>query len=404
MRATGLALFACCGVLARADEPDARLATIEFRVRVPQATPADANVWISGNAAAMGRWNPRGLSLKRQPDGLYTAEAKLPIGERVEFKLNRGGWESVERAADGKDTPNRTLTPRESQKLEIDVAGWADPKERPQRRSTLTGTIRFHEVDSKVFGEKRKLAVYLPPGYESQTGTRYPVFYLHDGQNLFDESTAAFGVEWRADEAAEALIAEKKIRPLIIVGVYNSGARLAEYTPTMAKDYLGSGKGNSHARFLLEEVKPFVDRTYRTNLDPRQTAVGGSSLGGLIALDLAWRHPGAFGLCAAVSPAVWWDADELRRRFEKDPGGLKTARIWIDMGTAEGGAKEKDAKEEGISESVTSARRLVEAFEKAGLTKEKSFRYLEVEGGQHNEAAWAARFPEVLKFLFPAGE
>src|SRR5438309_4937537 len=140
-----------------------------------------------------------------------------------------------------------------------------------QRPHTLTGDIRVHKsFHSKILNNDRDVVVYLPPGYESNKNKRYAVLYLHDGQNLFDGATSFIpGKEWRVDETAESLITAGKIKPLIIVCIYNaSKARIDEYTPTADEKYKMGGEADLYGRMLVEELKPFIDATYRTWNNP----------------------------------------------------------------------------------------------------------------------------------------
>src|SRR5258705_10465824 len=149
--------------------------------------------------------------------------------------------------------------------------------------------------------------VYLPPGYEASKRKSYSVFYLHDGQNLFDGATSFIpGQEWRVDETAQRLIDAGKIEPLIIVGINNAGKdRIDEYTPAADAKYKAGGKANLYGRMLVEELKPFIDAHYRTRQGAAHTGVGGSSLGGLVSLYLSLKYPRVFGRAAVVSPSVW---------------------------------------------------------------------------------------------------
>ncbi len=225
-----------------------------------------------------------------------------------------------------------------------------------QRAHTLTGDIRLHrDFHSKILNNDRDVIVYLPPGYDKDKQRHYSVLYLHDGQNLFDGATSFIpGQEWRVDEAAGVLIASGKIEPLIIVGVYNTGKdRIDEYTPVAEPKYKAGGKADLYGRLLVEELKPFIDKTYR-----------------------------------------WWGNNQIVHQVEALPK-KPPLRIWLDIGTKEGGNAEE------AKHTVDGARLLKNALVKKGWRLEKDLKYFEAQGAEHNERAWAARVEQILEFLFP---
>ena len=254
---------------------------------------------------------------------------------------------------------------------------------------TLTGDVRTHEnFHSRFLAHDRTVMVYLPPGYDVDAADRYPVLYLQDGQNLFDRATS-FGEEWQVDEAAERLITAGDIEPLIVVGIFNTGEhRVDEYTPTSAVEIGRGGHADDYGHMLIEELKPFIDSTYKTLPSAASTAIGGSSLGGLLSLHVGLRLPTAFGRIAALSPSIWWDDRVLLRDVEALPGKLPI-RIWLDAGTAEG------------AETLANAKALRDALVAKGWIIGDDLAYLEEQGGEHNEQSWSMRVERVLKFLFP---
>jgi predicted alpha/beta superfamily hydrolase len=259
----------------------------------------------------------------------------------------------------------------------------------------LTGEFRVHRnFHSRYLKSDRDVLVYLPPGYEIDRRKRYPVLYLHDGQNLFDGTTSFIrGAEWGVDETAQRLIKGDAIEPLIIVGVYNTGKdRVDEYTPTVDAKHKMGGKADLYGRMLVEELKPFIDSEYHTRPEAKHTGLGGSSLGGLVSLYLALKYPQTFGRVAVVSPSVWWDNKMIVREVE----ALKKRprlRIWLDMGTKEGGNEAEENRQ--------NARALRDALVRKGWKEGSDLKYFEAEGAEHNERAWAARVEPMLKFLFP---
>ncbi len=260
---------------------------------------------------------------------------------------------------------------------------------------TLTGEFRYHEnFASQFLGNQRTLIVYLPPGYEHEPERRYPVLYLQDGQNVFDRATAFLGQEWQVDETAQALIEQGKIEPLIIAGIYNTGEqRIHEYTQTRDERKQAGGQAGLYGRFLVEEVKPFLDRRYRTLREPQHTGLGGSSLGGLVTLHLGLRYPQYFGKLLVMSPSVWWDRGVILREVEwlrANPSTRIWPRIWLDMGAKEGHIL------------LAQARMLRDALIAQGWQLKADLHYHEARGARHTESAWAKRVGPALRFLFPA--
>jgi predicted alpha/beta superfamily hydrolase len=245
---------------------------------------------------------------------------------------------------------------------------------------------KFH---SEILPDDRAVSVYLPPQYLEQEERRFPVFYLQDGQNLFDGRTSYIaGKTWNANTTADKLNEAGEIEPVILVGVANTGLRrMAEYTPT--RDFkMGGGEGRSYGRLLIEELKPMIDRTYRTLPEAKDTAVGGSSLGGLISLYLGFAHPEVFGKIAVMSPSLWWDHRGILNAITQQ-ATKPNLRIWLDMGTAEGARYLRDAD--------TLERLLLNRGWKSGL----DLIYRKAGGAVHDERAWSGRFGDVLRFLFP---
>jgi predicted alpha/beta superfamily hydrolase len=254
---------------------------------------------------------------------------------------------------------------------------------------TLTGEFRRHEGFHSAFLEHdRTIIVWLPPGYDADPNRRFPVLYLHDGQNIFDKATSV-GEEWRVDETAQALAAAGEIEPPIIVGIYNTGEhRIGEYAPTPVPDK-GGGKAQQYGRMIFEELKPLIDREYRTRPDAASTGVGGSSLGGLVTIFLAAEHRGAIGRLAVHSPSVWWDDRKILERVAQLPHD-PPMRIWLDCGTNEG------------EETLTNTRALRDALVARGWVLDQDLRYVEAQGAAHNEQSWAERVAPMLRFLYPA--
>jgi predicted alpha/beta superfamily hydrolase len=252
--------------------------------------------------------------------------------------------------------------------------------------------IDHDDFPSEFLDNRRRITVLLPPGFE-RCADHYPVLYLHDGQNLFEDSEAAFGVSWRAQLTAERLILARRIVPIILVGIANTPARLDEYAPHVNARGTG-GRGDLYSHFVLEEVKRFVDANYRTLPERKFTAVGGSSMGGLISLYMAWRFTEQIGQAVVMSPSLWWADCRILRDLATPQPALKKVRFWLDVGTREGRGRGH------VPPTVQHTRQLLERFDANGLVPGRHYYYWEVAGGEHNEASWGARFDKVLLFLF----
>lgn len=260
-----------------------------------------------------------------------------------------------------------------------------------ERRARDEGRLRLHpRFPTGYLSTPRDIIVYLPPGYDA-AADRYPVFYLQDGQNLFDPATAFGGQDWRADATADELILSGAIPPMLLVGVYNIGVRrISEYTPTRDAQNRKGGKGDRYAQMLARELKPFIDAEYRTRRGVLDTGVGGSSLGGLVAIEAGLLYPRVFGKVAVMSPSVWWDQRSILGMVRRFSGGTHP-RIWLDTGTEEGDAPRQ---------VVEDARLLRDVLEERGWHEGTDLLYREFVGAGHNEGAWAARFGDVLVGLW----
>jgi predicted alpha/beta superfamily hydrolase len=320
----------------------------------------------------------------------------LPPRRVLNYKVTLGSWRFVEKGPQGEEIVPRALVLDRGQVVSLEVARWADGQ-RSSMASTRWGDIRTHEnFPSMSLGNTRSIDVYLPPDYEEDADARYPVLYLHDGQNVFDATTASFGVEWRADETAERLIREKKIRPVILVAIAGAPNRIDEYTSFADPKHGLGGKGDLYAKFVVEELKPFIDATYRTRPGRADTGVAGSSLGGLISLRIAERYPDRVSMCGILSPTLWWAGDRVLNDLDAPAAGdwLHGTRFWLDIGTREG------SRPNELSPELPRTRRLAARFTAAGLQPEHDFRYREIPDGEHDEAAWSLRFGDVLTFFF----
>jgi enterochelin esterase-like enzyme len=277
-----------------------------------------------------------------------------------------------------------------TQKIQNSVA----PSE-PIRAQGATGDLRLHEFRSRIFRNTRFLRIWLPPGYDdAQNATRaYPVFYLNDGQNLFESISAFGGVEWGVDETADRLIREGAIPPMIIVGVDHTGKdRFREYSPYRSlHPRMLRVQGRHYPDFLMKEVMPFVQTAYRVSTGPENTGLGGSSLGALIALYTAIARPGVIGRLLLESPSLWVGSRQAIKASRSV--SIWPERIFLAAGTAELGSPDR-------SRSVVEDVRELGAIIGRAVLSEGRLRVVIKDGAGHTEAAWGERFPEALQFLF----
>jgi predicted alpha/beta superfamily hydrolase len=270
-----------------------------------------------------------------------------------------------------------------------------DPASGVIRVQAATGDLRLHKFHSRIFRNTRFLRVWLPPGYDDPANAdrHYPVLYLNDGQNLFENTTSFTGVEWQVDETGDRLIREGVVPPMIIVGLDNGGKdRIREYMPHRSlQPMLLRVHGTRYPAFLFKEIFPFMARNYRVASGAENTGLGGSSLGALIALYTAAVRPGVIGRLLLESPSLW----ASNRLLIRQSRGVKRwpERIFLATGTDEAGRKDKDQS------MVDDVRELAAILRRAGLDDTRLRLFVD-EGAAHHESAWARRFPQALTFLF----
>jgi predicted alpha/beta superfamily hydrolase len=282
-----------------------------------------------------------------------------------------------------------TDAPAEAQAAETNAHGdwtgeWIDyPGEADGPEHTVVGTMKaLAQLESPQLGNRRDILVYLPPSY-NRSQRRYPVIYMHDGQNLFDRATS-FGEEWEVDQTLEA--ASRDGLEAIVVGIPNLGEeRLNEYSPWVDRKHRQGGKGNAYLEFIVHTLKPIVDRDFRTMPGRDSTGIAGSSMGGLISLYAFFRHPQTFGFAGVMSPALWFAGHSIFPFIKERP--FVPGRLYLDVGTSEG------------SEELHDVRRLKELLSQKGYRTGRDLLYVVEMGGQHNERAWARRLRRELHFL-----
>jgi predicted alpha/beta superfamily hydrolase len=266
---------------------------------------------------------------------------------------------------------------------------WIDyPGEDDGPHHTVVGTMKaLAQLESPQLGNRRDILVYLPPSY-NRSQRRYPVIYMHDGQNLFDRATS-FGEEWEVDQTLEA--ASQEGLEAIVVGIPNLGKeRLNEYSPWTDRKHRQGGRGNAYLDFIVHTLKPIIDRDFRTRPGRESTGIAGSSMGGLISLYAFFKHPRVFGFAGVMSPALWFAGGAVYPFVTERP--FVPGRIYLDVGTNEG------------SQEMHDVRRLKDILVQKGYKSGRDLLYVVEMGGQHNERAWARRLRRELHFLLGVPE
>ena len=357
------------------------LAQVHIELTVSANTPATDSIYVAGSFNA---WSPNAAAYKLQKVGeVYRITLPASSGT-AQFKFTRGSWETVEGTSNGSFTPNRTFAYSSNLNLNLTVAGWEDKKlGGGGSGSTALSNVKILSDTFYIpqLNRKRRIWIYLPNDYASAS-KMYPVLYMHDGQNLFDNLTA-FSGEWGIDEAM--LTMEKAgYAGCIVVGIDNGGAqRLNEYSPFLNTTY-GGGQGEEYAAFLVQTLKPYIDANYRTLKDRSNTIIAGSSMGALISLYAAIKYPQVFSRVGLFSPAYWFSDSLLQ--FIKQQTINEPIRFYHIS---------------GANESATMVRNM-QKYDSLLATEGYAMidRKLVVKSdGAHSEWFWKREFPEAFTWL-----
>jgi predicted alpha/beta superfamily hydrolase len=358
----------------------AQNARVTFKVLPPPSTPGNATIFIVGNNSTLGEWDPGKVELSRLNDSVWFGQFAFERGHNLQYKITRGGW-NVQAVYDNGAVPgNSRLIVRGDTEVVIRPVSWTDGMVKASGR--ITGTVRYHRA---LKGERlryaRDLIVWLPPSYEEKPSYRYPVLYMQDGQNIVDPGTSYAGYDWRVDEVADSLIREGKMQEIIIVGIYNSPDRMVEYSD--------SGLGMPYAEFVVHTVKQLIESVYRTKSDRLNTAVMGSSLGGLISFLLAWWYPDIFSKAGCLSSVFSYNDGKILKEVESESGPRREIKVYMDCG---GYANEATLKP-GMD-------KMIGLLRGKGYVEGKDFEYFYDASAEHSERAWAARVWRPLEFFF----
>jgi alpha-glucosidase len=350
--------------------------TVKFEVVGQPEKHKDEILFIAGN---FNGWDPGLQSFKfsKSTNGNLILEVKNVPRGIIEFKITRGNWAKAECAANGSAFNNRVAKISSDTTLQIKIEAWAD--DIPGRPPVSTRTKNVFVMDTAFFipqlSRKRRVWVYLPEDY-AFSKREYPVLYMHDGQNLFDAVTSSFG-EWGWDEMMDTVRPKSQC---IIVGIdHGDSKRLNEYNPYSSR--FGDGEGDAYVDFLVQTLKPYIDKRFRTRSESINTFIAGSSMGGLISFYATLKYPEVFGSAGVFSPA-FWIAPEIISKVAKSTS-IKSAFYFV-CGELEGEQMTKDMQ------------LIYQEVKKKGSTKSV---YRVVANGQHNERFWQKELPAFYAWL-----
>lgn len=352
--------------------------------KIPANTPENANIYVSGNFEG---WSggKEAYKVSKNQNGTYSITLPQQTG-KLEFKFTRGSWETVEKAASGAEIANRTYTfGGNGETVRFEVAAWSDllggNSAKPSTAAANVGIVS-ESFEMPELGRKRKIRLYLPPNYAS-SNLRYPVLYMHDGQNLFDNATS-FSGEWQVDESLNTYF-EKTGKGIIVVGIDNGGSyRIPEYTPWRHPNY-GGGEGAKYMQFVVKTLKPYIDKQYRTLADKPNTALMGSSLGGLISHFGALEYPQVFGKIGVFSPSFWFSDSTYILASQK--ANIQDTKMFLLAGGAESATM------------VAEMEKMLQTMKQAGFKPENMSSKV-VPAGTHSEGFWRNEFPFAIQYLF----
>lgn len=367
-----------CFLLLKGSTLDAQ---VTFKVdQIPVNTPADATLFISGSFEG---WSGGASTyqLTKEGDGYYYITLDQRTGT-IQYKFTRGSWASVEKGPNGEEIANRNYTfGGNGDTVSVQIASWAggtSGSTASENVSILDETFSM----APYFNRTRTVRIYLPPNYDI-TEESYPVLYMLDGQNLFDQLTS-FAGEWEVDETLDRLH-ETFGFDLIVVGIDNGGSnRIGEYTPWSHPTH-GGGDGALFADFLTESLKPYVEANYRVKLGKENTGIMGSSLGGLLAHYAGLKNPDIYGKVGVFSPSFWFSDSSFV--FSGQHSQIEDSYMFFMAGSNESGSM------------VPQMDQMISTMDSAGFPSEQMYRVV-VPGGQHNEALWRGQFEEAVLWLF----
>jgi predicted alpha/beta superfamily hydrolase len=339
---------------------------------------ADEHLFLAGD---FNNWNPadKAWELASSTSGSYQLFKDLPKGI-YHFKVTRGSWQTVECTSPGKPVDNRSLNILNDTAVVLNIEGWQDNFAAEPKAHTASAQVHIisEKFEMRQLERQRRVWIYLPADYQSSK-KKFPVIYMHDGQNLFDSYTSGYG-EWGIDEILDKLAGQKEC---IVVGVDHGGDyRITEYDPYDSK--YGKGRGNDYVDFMVKSLKPYIDKHYRTKASAANTTIAGSSMGGLIAIYAALKYPDVFGNAGIFSPA-FWIAPDIYKYAQQQKLPAKS-RFYFVCGDAE-------------SDSMVPDMKKMAAIIRNKIPNENNSPIVVIKGASHNEKQWNGDFSGFYEWL-----
>ncbi|QNH60899.1 alpha/beta hydrolase-fold protein [Hymenobacter sediminicola] len=360
--------------------------------KVPITTPPTDTLYVAG---AFNNWSPASPAyrLVKKPDGTYQLTLPATLRGAIEFKITRGSWQRVETNAQNVGIENRRAElPGKAGYIDVQVANWKDlgQEDKPCASTAVQPNVQMVSAAFLIpqLGRTRQVWVYLPAGYDANPGQRYPVLYMHDGQNVFDACTS-FSGEWGVDETLRQFQQQglDATGSIVVAVAHGDQDRLNELSPWRNPKY-GGGQGNAYVDFLAQTLKPYIDANYRTLTGREFTGIAGSSMGGLISTYAALKYPLAYSRVGVFSPAFWFAEDSLRSYMQQlppKPQGTQTA-YYLVAGSQEG------------ETMVPLMQQMAQALQRPDSLANRVQTVVQADG-QHAEWFWRREFPAAYLWL-----
>jgi predicted alpha/beta superfamily hydrolase len=358
---------------------------VQFIIQQHQQVQSTENIFFASN---INNWQPNnGFFQFKKTDDTYLLYLKNIPAQLIEYKITKGSWQKVECDNNKQAIENRIANIQNDTIIYIEIAQWLQPIEKAhviEKVHTISKNVQVITPNFTYYTQSpaRKIWLYLPEDYNIHK-KNYPVLYLQDGQNVFDNYTAAAN-EWGVDEYLDTAI-KNGAPPCIVVAIENSVQRITEYNPYNHEKY-GDGKGDAYVQFIIDEVKPFIDKNYRTLTSKENTIIAGSSLGGLISLYATLQYADVFGKGGFISPA-FWIANGLKADIENATNNVN-GKYFFSIGNLEGQQNIED---------------VINIQEKLATNTASMIYSIIVNDGKHDEANWRTIFPIFYQWIMADG-